>query len=53
MSDGRRGSFLVLSSVIVDFRIYRIQLGVPDRGGRIDRVHYVVLPILLGDGRSR
>ena len=43
--DGWRGSLLVLPPAIVDFRIYRIQLGVPDRGGRIDRVDYVVLPI--------
>ncbi len=43
--NGRRGSLLVLPAVIVDFRIYRIQLGVPDHGGRIDCVNYVVLPI--------
>ena len=36
---------LFLPAVIVDFRICRIQLGVPDRGGRIARVNYVVLPI--------
>jgi hypothetical protein len=36
---------LVLPAAVVDLGIYWIQLGVPDRGGRIDRVDYVVLPI--------
>jgi hypothetical protein len=48
ISDGRRGALLVLPAVIVDFGIYWIQLGLPDRGGRIDRVDYVVLPIFPG-----
>src|SRR6266849_9983691 len=45
ISDGRRGPLLVLSVALVDFGIYRIQLGVSDRGGCIDTVDHVVLPI--------
>ena len=36
---------LVLSAAIVDLGIYRVQFGISDRGGCIDVVDYVVLPI--------
>jgi hypothetical protein len=44
--DGRCGALLILSAAVVDFRIYRIWLGLSDRGCCIDAVDYVVLPIM-------
>src|SRR5439155_1771496 len=43
--DGWRGALPVLSAAVVDFGIYRIWLGISDRGGCIDVVDYVVLPL--------
>lgn len=45
-----RGALLILSAVLVDFGIYRIQLGVSDRRGYIDNVDYVVLPVFPRGG---
>src|SRR5262245_16662728 len=42
---GRGGALYILPAPVVDFGIYRIQLGLPDRGGGIDAVDYVVLPL--------
>src|SRR5713101_4345075 len=52
ISDGRRGPLLVLSVALVDFGIYRIQLGVSDRGGCIDTVDHVVLPVFPRQWRA-
>ncbi len=43
--DGRRGALSVLSAAVVDFGIYRIWLGLFDRGSCIDNVDHVVLPL--------
>src|SRR5207245_2774907 len=45
ISDGRRRSLPVLSAAAVYFRIYRVWLRVSDRGGCIDHLDHVVLPI--------
>src|SRR5262245_60758296 len=45
ISDGRRGALSILPAAVVDFGIYRIQLGLPDRGGSIDAVDHMVLPL--------
>ena len=52
ISDGRRGALLVLSAVVVDFRIYRIRLGASDRGCCIDTIDHLVLPVLPGRRRA-
>jgi hypothetical protein len=44
ISDGRRDALYLLSAA-VDLRVYRIRLCVSDRGGGIDNIDHVVLPI--------
>ncbi len=48
ISDGRRSALFVLSAAIVDFGIYRIQLGLSDRGSCLDSVDHLVLPLFPG-----
>ena len=43
----------ILPIAVVDFRIYRIQLGLPGCGGGIDAVDHVVLPLFPRRRRAR
>jgi hypothetical protein len=45
ISDGRRDALYLLSAAALDLRVYRIRLCVSDRGGGIDNIDHVVLPI--------